>query len=122
MNKSYQHKSQHKPKGNNMSNKQEQLNAAKELSTILRDIPGDTIYTVIRHVSNSGMQREISVKLIDAGRIIHLDYLVGDALGLKSGSHNGLKIRGCGMDMGFHLVDSINRVCGNGKKFRQEWI
>ena len=105
-----------------MTNKQSQQEAIKELGSILNDIPSDTIYTVIRHVSSSGMQREISVKMIDAGRIIHLDYLVGEALGIKSGSHNGLKLRGCGMDMGFHLVDSINRVCGNGKKFRQEWI
>lgn len=96
--------------------------AKSELAAILASIPQDTIYTVIRHVSASGMQREISVKMIDAGRIIHLDYLVGVALGLKSGKHNGLKIKGCGMDMGYHLVDSINRVCGNGKTFRQEWI
>jgi hypothetical protein len=102
--------------------KKDQQTAITELSAILKSIPSDTIYTVIRHVSASGMQREISVKMIDAGRIIHLDYLVGAALDLKSGTHNGLKIRGCGMDMGFHLVDSINRVCGAGKTFRQEWI
>jgi hypothetical protein len=105
-----------------MTKKQDQQAAINELGSILKDIPTDTIYTVIRHVSSSGMQREISVKMIDAGRIIHLDYLVGEALGIKSGTHNGLKVRGCGMDMGFHLVDSINRVCGNGKTFRQEWI
>jgi hypothetical protein len=69
------------------------------------------------------MQREISVKMIDAGRIIHLDYLVGTALGLKQGKHNGLVLKGCGMDMGFHLVDTINNCLGSpGKKFRQEWI
>jgi hypothetical protein len=105
-----------------MSKKQDQQNAINELGSILKDIPTDTIYTVLRHVSSSGMQREISVKMIDAGRVIHLDYLVGEALGMKSGNHNGLKVRGCGMDMGFHLVDCINRVCGNGKTFRQEWI
>jgi hypothetical protein len=105
-----------------MTKKQDQKTAINELGAILNNIPTDTIYTVIRHVSNSGMQREISVKMIDAGRIIHLDYLVGEALGFKSGKHNGLVVKGCGMDMGFHLVDSINRVCGAGKQFRQEWI
>jgi hypothetical protein len=105
-----------------MTKKQDQQNAINELGAILKDIPTDTIYTVIRHVSSSGMQREISVKMIDAGRIIHLDYLVGEALGIKSGKHNGLVVKGCGMDMGFHLVDSINRICGVGKQFRQEWI
>jgi hypothetical protein len=99
-----------------------QQTAINELGAILQDIPTDTIYTVVRHVSSSGMQREISVKMIDAGHIIDLDYLVGEALGIKSGKHNGLVVRGCNMDMGLHLVESINRICGAGKQFRQEWI
>jgi hypothetical protein len=103
-------------------NKKDQLNAINELSTILRDIPGDTIYTVIRHVSTSGMQREISVKMIDSGRIIHLDWLVSIALGKKIGKNNGIVMKGCGMDMGFALVDNITHTCGNGKRFRHEWI
>jgi len=96
--------------------------AAQELGNILSTIPTDTIYTVIRHVSASGMQREISVKMIDAGRIIHLDYLVSTALGRKLGKHGGIVIKGCGMDMGFHLVENINHWFSPSKKFRQEWI
>jgi len=96
--------------------------AAQELGKILKDIPTDTIYTVIRHVSASGMQREISVKMIDAGRIISLDWLVSNATGTKIGKHNGLVVKGCGMDMGFHLVDQINHLFSPSKKFRQEWI
>jgi hypothetical protein len=99
-----------------------QLEAAKELNNILKDIPTDTIYTVIRHVSTSGMQREISVKMIDAGRIIHLDYLVSTATGRKLGKHGGIVMKGCGMDMGFALVDGINHLFSPSKKFRQEWI
>lgn len=105
-----------------MNKKLEQQQAQAELSKILEDINSDTIYTVIRHVSNSGMQREISVKMIDAGRIIHLDWLVGTALGIKQGKHNGLVVRGCGMDMGFHLFDNIKRACNTSKQFRHEWI
>jgi hypothetical protein len=96
--------------------------AAQELGNILKDIPTDTIYTVIRHVSASGMQREISVKMIDAGRIIHLDYLVSTATGKKLGKHGGIVMKGCGMDMGFALVDQINHWFSPSKKFRQEWI
>ena len=99
-----------------------QLEAAQELGNILKDIPTDTIYTVIRHVSTSGMQREISVKMIDAGRIIHLDYLVSTATGRKLGKHGGIVMKGCGMDMGFALVDGINHMFSPSKKFRQEWI
>jgi hypothetical protein len=96
--------------------------AAQELGNILKDIQTDTIYTVIRHVSTSGMQREISVKMIDAGRIIHLDYLVSTATGRKLGKHGGIVMKGCGMDMGFALVDGINHLFSPSKKFRQEWI
>ena len=96
--------------------------AAQELGNILKDIPTDTIYTVLRHVSSSGMQREISVKMIDAGRIIHLDYLVSTATGKKLGKHGGIVMKGCGMDMGFALVDGINHLFSPSKKFRQEWI
>lgn len=99
-----------------------QLEAAQELGNILKDMPTDTIYTVIRHVSTSGMQREISVKMIDAGRIIHLDYLVSTATGRKLGKHGGIVMKGCGMDMGFALVDGINHLFSPSKKFRQEWI
>jgi hypothetical protein len=96
--------------------------AAQELGNILKDIQTDTIYTVIRHVSASGMQREISVKMIDAGRIIHLDYLVSTATGKKLGKHGGIVMKGFGMDMGFALVDGINHLFSPSKKFRQEWI
>jgi hypothetical protein len=105
-----------------MTKKQDQQNAIVELDKILRDIPSDTIYTVLRHVSSSGMQREISVKMIDADRIIHLDYLVSTALGLKQGKHNGIVVRGCGMDMGFHIVYNILRAVTPSKQFRHEWI
>jgi hypothetical protein len=105
-----------------MSKKQDQLDSQKELNNILQDINSDTIYTVLRHVSNSGMQREISVKMIDAGRIIHLDYLVSTALGMKQGKHNGIVVRGCGMDMGFAIVDNMKRTCNTSKDFRHEWI
>ena len=105
-----------------MTKKQDQQNAVAELNKILSDIPTDTIYTVLRNVSSSGMQREISIKMIDAGRIIHLDYLVSTALEMKQGKHNGIVVRGCGMDMGFHIVHNILRAVNPTKQFRHEWI
>jgi len=106
-----------------MTKKQaDQENARVELDKILRDINTDTIYTVLRHVSSSRMQREISVKMIDAGRIIHLDYLVSTALGMKQGKHNGIVVKGCGMDMGFHIVHNILRAVSPSKQYRHEWI
>lgn len=96
--------------------------AAQELVNILNSIPTDTIYTVLRHVSNSGMQREISVRMIDAGRIISLDWLISNATGRKIGKHGGLVVKGCGMDMGYHLVDNLNSEFVQGTPFRHDWI
>jgi hypothetical protein len=102
--------------------KQVQQEAIQELTNILNSIPTDTIYTVLRHVSTSGMQREISIRMLDAGRIISLDWLVATATGRRIGKHNGLVVKGCGMDMGFHLVDQLNSGFVQGSKFRHEWI
>jgi hypothetical protein len=74
--------------------------------------PGDTVYTVLHHVSRSGMQREIGVVLLscDNGEIIslHPNYLVSKALSIRQGKRDGLIMGGCGMDMGFALVHQLS--------------
>ena len=71
--------------------------------------PGDTVYTVLRHKSRSGMQRTISV-VMDAP-MRDRTYLVGIALGYSfDDKRNGLRVTGCGMDMGFELVYNLGRV------------
>lgn len=79
--------------------------------------PGDTVYTILRHVSRSGMQREIGVVLpqkpTDDGRpitFIYPNWSIGKALGLRQGKSDGLIVDGCGMDMGFHLVNSLSHA------------
>lgn len=72
--------------------------------------PGDTVHTVLRHVSRSGMSRSISAIIYDEeGNNYNIDYLVSSLLGrpvdIKRG---GVKIGGCGMDMGFALVYSLS--------------
>lgn len=74
--------------------------------------PGDTIYTILRHRSRSGMQRSISVIQIDSeGVPREWDYLAARAMGDKIDNVNGgVKVSGCGMDMGFHLVYNLSRT------------
>lgn len=81
--------------------------------------PGDTVYTILDHVSSSGMMRAIRVGLLDCedGRPInrHPNHAVGLALGLKHWKRNGreqdaLVVGGAGMDMGFHLVYSLSHT------------
>ena len=72
--------------------------------------PGDTVYTILRRVSRSGMQREIGVVQLTKNGPRHPNWAVAVLLGLplnRSG-FDGVKVGGCGMDMGFHLVYSLS--------------
>lgn len=85
-----------------------QVREAEEARERLREIiqHSDTVYTILRHVSRSGMRREISVRVFvgDDGVPMYLDALVARALGERVGAHQGIIVDGCGMDMGFDLV------------------
>ena len=72
---------------------------------------GDTVYTVLRHVSSSGMSRSIDVFVIKNNQPRRITWAVGEVLGYKQDrNHEGLKVGGAGMDMGFHVVYSLGRV------------
>jgi hypothetical protein len=109
----------------------------KELSkeTLLKDYFNGqdraTVYTVLRSVSSSGMTRHISLKVVDSdGDILDITYLAAQALGDKLQERNGfntIRVNGCGMDMGFHLVYSLSSVLYAGQdragyKLAQRWI
>ena len=67
------------------------------------------IYTVLRHVSASGMSRRISAYMIKDGGLVFLDGLIATMTGYKRHkTKEGLVVGGCGMDMGFHLVYSLS--------------
>lgn len=67
------------------------------------------LYTVLRHVSGSGMSRSISLCYVNKqGVICELDYWLCKALGYTFDKNNGgVKVSGCGMDMGYHLVYNV---------------
>lgn len=99
-----------------------------------------TVYTVLRHVSRSGMYREISViiPVITGGDVsggdnpahvrqfVHPSYTIAGILGWpysEKNGHNAVVVGGCGMDMGFHLIYTLSeKLYGDGYKIRQEWI
>jgi hypothetical protein len=72
--------------------------------------PGSTIYTILRHVSRSGMSRAISLYSIRENEPVYLAGYAAKALGYSMHrSYDGaLRVDGCGMDMGFHLVHSLS--------------
>ena len=107
----------------------------QELSkqTLLNDYISEdnlTIYTVLRSVSASGMTRHISLKMAQGSNIYDITYLVAQALGERVSDRNGyntIKVNGCGMDMGFHLVYNLSSVLFHGQeragyKLSQRWL
>lgn len=73
---------------------------------------GSTAHTILRHVSKSGMMRHISVvtSTPDDG-IQDVTWLVAKAMGDKMDPKTGgIKVPGCGMDMGFHLIYNLSGV------------
>jgi hypothetical protein len=82
--------------------------AREELRTWLK--PGMTIWTQLNHVSRSGMQRVISLKIVEGGEIRDISYKAAVAMERKlDNNYGGIKIGGCGMDMGFALVHNLGR-------------
>lgn len=81
----------------------------KELKKILK--PGKRVELVLRDVSRSGMTRTISAFVVipakkgEPAYLRNIDNLAADLLGWTN--DGGIKVSGCGMDMGFHLVYSL---------------
>ena len=99
--------------------------AEAQLRAVLRS--GDTIYTVLRHVSRSGMMRHISLFVIRDNQPVCLDWQTAQLLGWQLAKGDGIKVGGCGMDMGFHLVYSLSAALfGYGTRgaydLNQRWL
>ena len=119
--------------------KAERQEALEKLKSWIKK--GDTLHTTIRHVSRSGMMRHISVKHLKATdnperpvNVSNYDYHIARVLDLpEAPNYQGVKIGGCGMDMGFHLVYSLSRALfkdepkgesdrDHGYWINQEWL
>lgn len=92
--------------------KKEQLKEElkQEACTALRRIlkPGDTVYTVLRRVTWSGMSRRIDFYKLTADGPIYLSGWIGDALGCRPHDDGSLIVGGCGTDAGFDTVHHLS--------------
>lgn len=88
--------------------KEEKAEIVKELRELLK--PGDTVYTKLNHVSRSGMMRHIEVLVFRDNQPRHITYDVGRLLEYTQAKDDGLKVGGCGMDMGFSVVYGLSRA------------
>lgn len=65
--------------------------------------PNDTVICVLRSVARSGISRRIDFYTINLDYLSHsIAVVLGDPE-----PENGLRVGGCGMDMGFHVVYSL---------------
>lgn len=70
--------------------------------------PGSVVYTVLRHVSASGMSRRIDLYTIIDNKPRYLSGYAAKVLGDRLHKDGGIVVGGCGMDMGFHLVNNLS--------------
>ena len=70
---------------------------------------GSTVLTILRHCSRSGMSRSIAVMAHEPGGTPwDVSMTVSTALGMNfDNRHGGIKISGCGMDMGYAIVYAL---------------
>ena len=96
--------------------------AIAELKEILK--PGDDVYTLIRRVSSSGMSRCIDVYFITDNQPRWLSRYVAKALQWTYDEKTeSVRVGGCGMDMGFHLIHSLSyALFGDGYSLNQRWL
>lgn len=109
---------------------QERESARAYLLSILGKQEKPTLYTSLKHVSSSGMSRDMKVLVALDGQILDVTYYVGklDIGTLKE--RNGqrvIRVGGCGMDMGFHVVYTVSAVLygyedRGAYTIRHEWI
>lgn len=97
-----------------MTTKERERNEARER---LREWikPGDTLFCILRHRSASGMSRVIDVKGVERNGgdlgILAYGYNIAQALGLRyDRDRDGIRVSGCGMDMGFHIVYELGHA------------
>ncbi len=70
--------------------------------------PNDTVYTVLRHVSSSGMSRSIDCYVMRDNAPLWLSRHVANVTGLAwDAKREAVKVGGCGMDMGYHIVYTL---------------
>lgn len=117
-----------KPKSKKQQKIEEQQAATERLLQLFEGDESPEILTIVRHVSRSGMSRNISLKYVKNGELLDITYNAALVLDwpLVDGWNYSVKVGGCGMDMGFHTVYSLSgRLYGyqerNAYRLRHRW-
>lgn len=88
---------------------QAKTEAIKNLNKWYGIKPGDRIYTAVTHVAKSGLSRSIKVFVMVDNKPDNITNLVSKICGYRLDEKNGgVKVSGCGMDMGFSVVYDLS--------------
>ena len=122
-----------------MTKKQKQTEREEAIASLRGTIkPGDTLYTVMRHRSRSGMMRAIDVYMFlpdlrkghKPRSVIKywLSFNIAKATGHTfSEQYEAIAVGGCGFDAGFQVVYDVSRILfpkadKPGYQLHHEWI
>jgi hypothetical protein len=110
----------------------EKVESIERLRQLFAGDKNPTLHTILRHVSASGMTRDISLVYVKDGQLYNVTYSAALALGWPLSERSGyraIRVGGCGMDMGFHLVYTLSSVLFRnstdsdaGYTLKQEWL
>jgi hypothetical protein len=91
---------------NNESRKLEIKTAKREIRKYVR--PHTVVYTVLRRVNLFGTARWMDVFVMHRNRPLRLTYYVATLLDYQQSAKDcSMYVKGCGMDMGWHVVYSL---------------
>ena len=79
--------------------------------------PNDTIYTITRSISRTGMQAKISVLIWQDGRFLQPNWSVAQLTPfrvLHTGPWSALVVNGCGFNRGEHIVECLSQALWAG--------
>ncbi len=86
-------------------------------------------YTILKSVSASGMSRTMKVVTYDDGRVLDITWWVSLVSGVgtltEKNGQRVVRVGGCGMDIGFHLIYSLGVALyglEGGYKIKHEWL
>lgn len=73
--------------------------------------PGTRVYALVTHVSRSGMSRRIRLLYVDPvdHELSEVTYRASRIVGWPQ-DDRGMRVDGCGMDMGFHAVYTLSSI------------
>lgn len=67
-----------------------------------------TVYCVLQHISSSGMSRRIGFFVVEKKELRRIDWAIAALMNYRESDKGGLVVTGCGMDMGFHVVNGLS--------------